>query len=130
MTRHILIVLIFVAAAFLAAPRTAPAQLTVVNGDFSDLSGMTQGQDGWHAGLPKGWSGTGNTYAVDAKRGATPPTCNPSTLGFFRQNAGALNKPSEVTLTFDVSEPWKSSAVLNASILDGEIGRASCRERV
>ena len=103
------------------APNT-PGPLHVVNGDFSDLTGMTaNGSDGWYAGLPKGWLGSGGTYAIHAKRGATPPACNPSNLGFFRQNVGVLDKASDVTLTFDVSEPWKPDVMLNASILDGNL---------
>jgi hypothetical protein len=109
------------AAALLLAPLAAQAQLNVVNGGFSDLAGMTQGRDGWYGGLPKGWRGSDNVYAIDARRGATPPTCNPSTLGFLRQNAGVLDKASDVTLTFDVSEPWTTGAVLNASILDADL---------
>lgn len=98
-----------------------PAPLHVVNGDFSDLSGLTRGQDAWYGGLPKGWRGSENTYAVHAQRGATPPTCNPSTLGFLRQNVGSLEQAADVTLTFDVSEPWKPDGVLRASILDGDL---------
>jgi len=107
--------------ALLLAPLAALAQLNVINSEFSDLTGLTQGQDGWYAGLPTGWCGSGNTYAVHAKRGATAPTCNPATLGFLRQNIGALSKASDVTLTFDVSEPWKPDVALNASILDGDL---------
>ena len=88
----------------------ASAGLTIVNGDFSDLAGLTQGQDRWYAGVPKGWCGAGGAYAVHAARGATPPTCNPSTLGLLRQNAGMLDRASDVTLRFDVSEPWKPDA--------------------
>ena len=108
--------------ALLLAPLAAHAELRVVNGDFSDLAGMTaNGSDAWYAGLPKGWLGSGGTYALHAKRGAPPPTCNPSNLGFLRQNVGVLDKASDVTLTFDVSEPWKPDVVLNASILDGNL---------
>ncbi|MCX7826717.1 MAG: hypothetical protein N2689_14335 [Verrucomicrobiae bacterium] len=100
----------------------AQGQLRVVNGDFSDLSGMTaNGSDGWYAGLPKGWLGSSGSYAVHAKRGATAPTCNPSNLGFFRQNVGVLDKAADVTLTFDVSEPWKPDVLLTASILDANL---------
>ena len=106
------------AAAFAA---DSPGPLRVVNGDFSDLSGMTQGQDAWYAGLPQGWLGSSGTYAVHAKRGATPPACNPSNLGFFRQKIGILDKASDVTLAFDVSEPWHPDVLLNASILDGDL---------
>jgi len=102
-------------------PGTGSTGLCVVNGDFSDLGGLTPGRDGWYGGLPKGWSGSGNTYAVHDRRGATPPTCNPSTLGFFRQKVGVLEKPSDVVLTFDVSEPWNPESVLNATILDGNL---------
>jgi hypothetical protein len=108
-----------------ATPTTARAPvakgpLRVGNGDFSDLAGMSQGQDGWHAGLPKGWLESSGTYAVHAKRGATPPACNVSNLGFLRQQVGVLDKASDVTLTCDVSEPWKPEVMLNASILDGK----------
>jgi len=96
----------------------AQARLNVVNGDFSDLGGLTAANEGWHGGLPKGWQGTTNTYAIHAAQGATPPTCNPSTLGFFRQSIGTVDKPSDVTLSFDVSEPWKADGILNAAILD------------
>jgi hypothetical protein len=116
----VLIGLLFLinAAAFAA---DSPGPLRVVNGDFGDLSGMTQGQDTWYAGLPKGWLGSSGTYAVHAKRGATPPACNPSNLGFLRQNVGVLDGASDVTLTFDVSEPWQPDVLMNASILDGDL---------
>ena len=99
----------------------AAAPLVVVNGDFSDLAGLTQKADGWYAGLPKGWTGSEGSYAVHAKRGATAPTCNPSTLGFFRQQLGVLEQASDITLTFDVSEPWKPDVLLNATLLDGNL---------
>ena len=52
----------------------------------------------------------------------TPPTCNPSTLGFLRQNVGVLDKAADVTLTFDVSAPWQSKDVLlSVSILTGDL---------
>lgn len=98
--------------------RAALRGLEVVNGDFSDLGGLAAGNDGWYAGLPRGWRGSGNTYAVHAKRGETAPTCNPSTLGFFRQNVGRLDQPADVVLRFDVSEPWRPAAILKATIFD------------
>ena len=97
------------------------APLSVVNGDFSDLAGLTQKQDGWYAGLPKGWLGSEGSYAVHTKRGATPPACNVSNVGLFRQNVGVLEQASDVTLTFDVSDPWKPDVLLNVSILDGDL---------
>lgn len=38
---------------------TTPAALQVVNGDFSDLTGLTPGNDGWFTGVPAGWAGSG-----------------------------------------------------------------------
>ena len=111
--------LALMALAMLATCAPAQAQLNVVNGDFSDLGNLARGNGGWYSGLPNGWSGSSSTYALNDGSGATPPTCNPSTLGFFRQNVGTLAATSDVTVTFDVSEPWKSPAVLTATILDG-----------
>ncbi len=110
-----------VLGAFLLVPAAAPAELRVVNGDFSDLGGLTPGANGWYGGLPAGWKGSPNTYAIHSQNGPAPPTCNPSTLGFFRQPVGVLDTASEVTLTFDVSEPWRSGSVLTAAILDGNL---------
>ena len=99
------------------------AQLNVVNGDFGDLSGLVPGKYGWHEGLPKAWRGSENTYAVYTDKDAKLPTCNPSSLGFLRQNVGVLDKASDVTLMFDVSEPWKTDVVLNVSLLDGNLSQ-------
>ena len=38
----------------------------------------------------------------------------------LRQNVGVLDKAADVTLTFDVSEPWNPGVTLNAAILDGD----------
>lgn len=92
--------------------------LSIVNGDFTDLDGMTRGTGSWYGGLPKGWQGTPGTYAIDGARGATPPVCNPSSLGLLRQEIGVLMSDSNVRLSFDVSEPWKTNSVLSATILD------------
>lgn len=99
-------------------PLATSAQLKVTNGDFSNLSRLIKGSDGWYIGLPAGWTGSANTYAVDVSRGDNKPTCNPSELGLLRQNVGIVKKPSNVTLTFDVSEPWNKGCSINASILD------------
>ena len=39
------------------------ARLNVVNGDFSDLSGLMAANEGWYGGMPNGWQGTTNTYS-------------------------------------------------------------------
>ena len=112
------IVLSFTVVLGLAA--TAQARLEVVNGHFSDLTGLTPGNDGWFSGIPNGWMGSSNTYAVNSKAGAMPPICNPSQLSHLRQQVGTLEKTADVVLTFDVSDVFNGETVLKASLLDGE----------
>jgi len=100
---------------------TTPAALQVVNGDFSDLTGLTPGNDGWFTGVPAGWAGSGRAYAVNTNYGPTPPTANPSQLGHLRQQIGTVDRRSDVVLTFDVSAPWKPDGLLNVSILDDQL---------
>ena len=40
---------------------------------------------------------------------------------FFRQSVGVLDKDSDVTVTFDVSEPWQPDVLLNAALLDANL---------
>ena len=107
-------------ATWLGLAATVQARLMVVNGDFSDLTGLTRSNDGWYSGMPKGWTGSGGDYAVNSKEGAQPPICNPSRLGRLRQDAGALEKTADVVLTFDVSDVFAGETVLKAAILDGD----------
>ena len=105
---------------------TATAQLRVVNGDFSDLSGLESQGGGWYAGVPSGWtSDSADTkYAVNIDLGPTPPTCNVSQLKNLRQELGTLEKESDVTVTFDNhpaffgTDKW---ATITATILDGAL---------
>jgi len=106
--------------ALLGLTATVQGRLEVVNGGFSDLTGLTQENDGWYSGTPKGWMGSGDHYAVNTKEGATPPVCNPSRLGRLRQQVGTLEKTADVMLTFDVSDVFNGETVLKAAILDGE----------
>ncbi len=100
----------------------ASTELKVVNGDFSDLGGMKPGGDSWYAGRPKGWLGAeGSAYAVRAKGGPGSAVCNPSTLGLLRQKVGKLDKVADVTLRFEVSQPWRPGVALHASILDADL---------
>jgi hypothetical protein len=98
--------------------RTGSAQLKVVNGDFSNLSGLAKGNDGWYAGMPSGWTGEAGLYGVNVLLSQVKPTCNPSELGLLRQTVGTLKVTSDVTLTFNVSEPWNKGASLCAMVLD------------
>lgn len=111
------VISLFVLLGFAA---TASASLAVINGDFSDLSGLTPGNDSWYSGTPKGWTGSNGTYAVSSKYGAPAPICNPSQLGRLSQSIGTLDKPADVVVTFDVSDVFNGGTILKASILDGE----------
>ena len=95
--------------------------LPVVNGTFDDLGGLAEGGGGWFGGVPKGWRGSDNRYAVHTERGETPPICNVSTLGFLRQEVATLERTSNVALTFDVAEAWSTGAVMRAQILDRDL---------
>jgi len=113
--------------ALLLAPLAAlhAAELRVVNGDFSDLTGLTSGDaHGWHGGVPAGWviSAKETRYAVNSRTAPTPPVCNVSELGFLDQRVGTLAQAADVVLTLDVSEEWQAESGLGAALLDGSRG--------
>jgi len=99
------------------------------HGDFSDLHGLTKGNDGWYAGLPQGWSGSAGSYGVDISTGESKRPATLSELGLLRQTIGTLTQTPDVTLTFDVSEPWNKGTILNAEILDAHL-EATCQWQV
>ncbi len=124
----------FVATAPNGASATSGVATVVgalVNGDFSDLSGMTPNVSGWYSGLPPGWSSTdnpgGGSFAVATageSGGATPPTCNPSSLNRLQQEAGTLLRASHVTLRFDLPFGYNGQtwATLRAALLNAATG--------
>ena len=73
----------------LSPPR---GHLRIVNGDFSDLFGLTVGANGWRAGVPRGWESdsTDTAYAVNTQDGLYSPVCNVAQLGLLVQEAGIL----------------------------------------
>ena len=101
----------FIAAAFITtAANHAQAALTITNGDFQDLTGLTAQGGGWYNGVPTGWSS--NTPAltynvVDWSFGnfaanlQTLSTTSPSFRPLY-QSAGLLNSASIVSLSFDI----------------------------
>lgn len=121
MKLHLTLISLFLlihAAAFAA---DAPGPLRVVNGDFSDLSGLKPfGGDGWYQGFPAGWKASTETpyYAVHTGADGKQSACNPSTLGFLEQNVGTLTQAADVVLTVDVADIWHKGAELSAEILD------------
>ena len=87
----------------------ANAALTITNGDFQDLTGLTAQGGGWYNGVPTGWSSNtpALTYNVlDWNSGNFAANLQTlSTTSPFRplyQSAGLLNSESIVSLSFDI----------------------------
>lgn len=103
------------------APQAVAAgadSLGVVNGDFADTSGLEPGSDGWLGGVPPGWLAGGGPYAVHATAGGAAPTANVEGLGLLRQPVGTTPTAGDVTLSFEVSAPWRPNVAVDAAIVD------------
>ncbi len=116
---------IFLADLSLALAQSSGDGLSVTNGDFSDLTGLQERADGWYAGVPAGWATTVATdYAIRRESGdlvanvSALSQTQPSFLA-FEQEVGRLAAPAEVTLTFELKEPWHGQPFyLGAAIYD------------
>lgn len=121
-------------AALLAFLSLAPAQsveggLSVTNGDFSDLTGLQEQADGWYTGVPAGWTTRMDvdgpvTHAIRRETGdlvanvSVLSRTQPSFVA-FEQEVGRLEAPGEVTLAFEIKEPWHGGPFyLGAAIYD------------
>ena len=97
--------------------------LSVINGDFNNLSGLTSQGNGWFNGLPFGWQGSPTTFAIFNNDGNY--IANLGTLGTgtgsnsFRQNVGKLPIDSNVILNFKFSEDFGDSTV-ESTIFDSK----------
>ena len=100
--------------------------LAVINGDFSDVSGLgAEDASGWRSGIPQGWTSIPRdpqksidaTYAVNVRSGPYWPVCNVSPLGFLQQVVGRLNETADVILECDVSQMWGPDGILGVAIL-------------
>ena len=87
----------------------ANAALTITNGDFQDLTGLTAQGGGWYNGVPTGWSSNtpALTYNVmDWNSGNFAANLQTlSTTSPFRplyQSAGLLDSAGKVSLSFDI----------------------------
>ena len=80
--------------------------LTVSNGDFSNLSGLTDHGGGWYGGVPTGWSTqvVGPNYTV-LNGVANLQTLGPTSPNFhpLYQDLGTTDSLSTITLSFDLS---------------------------
>ncbi len=107
----------------------ANAALTIINGDFQDLTGLTLTTTGWYRGVPTGWSSaTGNLgyNVIDwnaGNLGANIQTLGPaSPYAPLYQSAGLLDSAGKVTLTFNIlglSGTYGMAAGIYRANLDG-----------
>lgn len=100
----LLSVFLLVLGTIFASSRSQGA-LTVSNGDFSNLSGLTDLGGGWYGGVPAGWSTqvVGPSYTVlngVANLQSLGPT---SPFQPFYQDIGTTDSLSTITLSFDLS---------------------------
>jgi hypothetical protein len=96
----------------------ASSGLNLVNGDFSDLSGLTPNGAQWRNGLPVGWSTANSTNASSPAfsvfTGGGVSIANLQTLGRtaggfnpFYQTIGSLSSSGPLTLTFQLFNDWQ-----------------------
>ena len=111
-----------VVVALLGWGAPANATLNVVNGDFSNLSGLAaEGDSGWYHGTPSGWSSMVDRYysvnVTSTFGNPTPPVVNLDP-GVLKQNVGTTDSLPVVTLTFDMGT-FSSPAYVTARIAVG-----------
>jgi len=87
----------------------ANAALTITNGDFQNVTGLTNQGGGWYAGVPTGWSSTTPALeynVLDWNSGDLAANLQTlSTTSPFRplyQSAGLLDSASKVSLSFTI----------------------------
>jgi len=91
----------------------ANAALTVINGDFSNLTGLTYIGGPWYSGVPTGWQGVDKTYTVQLtginSSGDSTYIANMSQLVSIspwvplNQSVGTTDFTGDVTLKFNLT---------------------------
>ena len=119
------------ALALLCLGGQANAALSIINGNFQDLTGLTPqpGAAGWYKGVPAGWSSSTtnlNYNVIDWNAGnlaANIQTLGPSApFAPLYQSAGLLDSAGKVTLTFNIlgfSGTYGIAAGIYSANLDG-----------
>ena len=99
------------------------SNLLVVNGDFSDITGLQSLGGGWYSGVPAGWNGVDTSYTVlnyggdfviNLSRLASTNPWNPLT-----QNVGLLDSDSDITLKFDILKVFDPNTVTTGVAIYG-----------
>ena len=103
-------------------PTARAASLSVTNGSFTDLTGLSGGPT-WYGGVPAGWStlAASNAFAVRNSSGTyyanldTLSTASP--FRPLRQTVGTVDVTSDITLSFTLTtlggSPTAGSAIFN-----------------
>ena len=103
--------IVIAALVCLVVPQRSTAALSLTNGDFQDLTGLTpNAATGWYNGVPAGWSSstTSLTFNVinysSGNLGANLQTLGPSSPSFtpLYQSVGLLPSTGDVTLSFNI----------------------------
>ena len=96
-------------------------QGSVVNGDFSDRTGMTSTSSGWFGGFPPGWSGGLNAaYAVTVLNGTAYANLgelsSAAPFNPIAQNVGTVEATTDVRLTFTLANLQSGSSMVGVAI--------------
>lgn len=123
-----------------AANAQSEAALTVTNGDFSDLEGLSALQSpGWYSGIPLGWNAApppdnADDFFAVRNMGAAGFVANLRVLSRLKpefvalgQNVGVLTEMSDITLTFESIGLKEERFSMGAAIINA---RGSVEERV
>jgi hypothetical protein len=110
MSLHKVLPTVIISIGLFTAADSAKAQLLVQNGNFQDVTGLTDQGGGWYSGVPAGWSSstTSLTFNVinysSGNLGANLQTLGPSTPTFtpLYQSVGLLPSTGDVSLSFNI----------------------------
>ena len=96
-------------------------QGSVVNGDFSDRTGMTSTSSEWFGGFPPGWSGGINAaYAVLSLNGTAYANLgelsSAAPFNPIAQNVGTVEATTDVRLTFTLANLQSGSSMVGVAI--------------
>ncbi len=116
--------LAIVLAATFACAVSSHAQLLVTNGNFQNLTGLTNLGGGWYGGVPTGWTGVNATYTVLNQSGNyvanlnALTTTSPSFAPLY-QAVGTVASTGIISLTFEhihlISPTGMSAGIFNTN---------------